>query len=104
MEMEEFSEEEKLEARKIMAAEWNSFRPPVEIDQRITELVWEHFSEVKIIKKLSEEFEAKSCYIQKCFWFSEANTLTRREEEARGAFYTITKCHETCVPRRFRDV
>ena len=102
MEMEEFSEEEKLEAMKIMAKEWNSFRPPLEIDERITALVWEHHTDNAIIKKLVEEFEALECYARKCFWFSTANELTRLEEEADGAYYQTAHCHETCVPRRFR--
>lgn len=100
-----FIEDEELEARWIMAEEWNQFEVPKEIDERITELIyWNEEKEHKVLLKLMDEFEAQECYIRKCIWFSTSNFHYRKQEEVRGAFYQSAFCKESCVPRRFRDM
>ncbi|SDD13458.1 hypothetical protein SAMN04488104_101612 [Algoriphagus faecimaris] len=97
-------EDEELEARWIMAEEWNQFEVPQEIDERITELIyWNEEKEHKVLLKLMDEFEAQECYIRKCIWFSTSNYHYRKQEEARGAFYQSAYCKESCIPRRFRN-
>ncbi|MHA7130078.1 hypothetical protein [Algoriphagus namhaensis] len=99
---EEITEEEKLEALKIIAAEWNQFRVPEEIDARITDLYWEEKKEKEIVLAIIYEFDAQECYARKCYWFSSANEILRKEEEQRGAYYNSGMCKPSCVPRRFR--
>lgn len=91
--------DEELEARILMAEEWNQFEVPMEIDDRITDLIyWKEEEEHEVLLKLMDEFEA-----QKCFWFSSVNYYKRKEEEKKGAFYQSAYCKESCVPRKFRN-
>lgn len=96
--------DEEREARIIMAEEWNQFQVPIEIDERITELIyWNEEDEHEVLLKLIDEFDAIECYIRKCLWFSSVNYYKRKEEEAKGAFYQSAFCKESCVPRKFRN-
>lgn len=96
-------EDNELEARMIMAKEWNQFDVPQEIDDRITDLIyWQEVEEHKALLTLMDEFEAQECFIRKCIWFSTSNFHYRKQEEAKGAFYQSAFCKESCVPRRFR--
>jgi hypothetical protein len=95
---------EELEARIIMAEEWNQFQVPQEIDDRITELFyWDEEKEHPVILKIIDEFDALECYAKKCFWFSSANFQNRKSEEKVGAFYNSGACKPSCVPRKFRN-
>lgn len=95
--------DEELDAKVIMAKEWNQFEVPKEIDDRITELYyWNEEKEHAVLLKIMDEFEAQECYVRKCIWFSTANFHNRRQEEARGAFYQSALCKNSCVPKMFR--
>lgn len=95
---------ELLEAKILMAEEWNQFEVPGEIDDRITDLIyWKEEEEHEVLLKLMDEFEAQECYIRKCLWFSSVNYYKRKEEERKGAFYQSAYCKESCVPRKFRN-
>lgn len=96
--------DEELDARILMAEEWNQFQVPKEIDDRITELsYWNEEKEHAVILKIMDEFEAQECYVRKCLWFSTSNFHRRKQEETRGAFYQSGLCKESCIPRRFRE-
>lgn len=96
--------DEELEARMIMAEEWNQFQVPLEIDGRITELFyWNEEKEHDVILKIMDEFDALECYVRKCFWFSTVNYYKRKEEEKAGAFYNSGACKSNCAPRKYRS-
>jgi uncharacterized protein YjcR len=100
----EIEPDEELDARKIMAAEWNQFQVPKEIDELITKLMyWEEKQEDKVVLVIMEEFFAQECFARKCIWFSSANYHYRKQEEENGAFYQSAFCSENCVPRKFRN-
>lgn len=94
--------DEELEARIIMAKEWNQFRPPSEIDALITDMYWENKSEHDIVLAIIYEFDTVECYARKCYWFSSANFYIREKEESLGAFYNSGACKPSCVPKKFR--
>ena len=99
----EIEPDEQLEARKIMAHEWNQFQVPKEIDELITKKIyWEEQEEHKVVLVIMEEFFAQECYARKCIWFSTAKYHYRKQEEDRGAFYQSGYCTASCVPRLFR--
>jgi hypothetical protein len=94
---------EELEAKMIMAEEWNQFQVPKEIDDRITELsYWNEEKEHAVLLKIMDEFGAQECYVRKCLWFSTANYYSRKSEEKVGAFYNSGNCKSSCIPRKFR--
>lgn len=94
---------EEMEAKMIMAEEWNRFQIPQEIDDLITDLFyWKDQDEHLVVLAIMEEFDAIECYARKCLWFSTANFHLRKQEEARGAFYQSAFCKDSCVPKRFR--
>jgi len=94
--------DEQLEARIIMAEEWNQFQPPVEIDALITEMYWENKDEHDIILAIIHEFDSLECFARKCYWFSSANFYVREQEEKLGAFYNSGACKPSCIPKGFR--
>ncbi len=94
--------DEELEARILMAEEWNQFQVPMEIDELITEMYWEDKSEHETVLAIIYSFDALECYARKSFWFSSANFYVRQKEESLGAFYNGGVCKPSCLPKRFR--
>ena len=95
--------DDELEARMLMAEEWNSFQVPTEIDEFITQLYWEDKNEHYTVLAIIHEFDALECYARKCYWFSSANFYIRKGEEEIGAFYNGGVCQASCIPKRFRN-
>jgi hypothetical protein len=95
--------DDELEARIMMAEEWNGFKVPTEIDEFITQLYWEDKHEHATVLAIIHEFDAMECYARKCYWFSSANFYIRKGEEEIGAFYNGGVCQASCIPKRFRS-
>ncbi len=91
--------DDELEARIIMAEEWNSFQVPEPIHSRIRELFWEHKEEEDTIKIIKAEFDLKDCYASKCYYFSEPNQYQRERYAKIGIFYQCEFCNESCLPK-----
>jgi hypothetical protein len=94
--------DEELEARLIIAKEWNQFRPPSEIDDLITEMYWENKSDHDIILSIIHKFDTLECYARKCLWFSSTNIYIREKEEKLGAYYNSGMCKSSCIPKKYR--
>jgi hypothetical protein len=100
----EIEPDDELEARIIVAAEWNQFQVPHQIDELITKLMyWEEQEEHKVVLVIMEDFFALECYARKCIWFSTSNFHYRKQEEDKGAFYQSSFCKLTCLPRKMKS-
>ena len=98
-----FTQKEKKEALKQLREEWDSFRLPKEIDERI----FYHYCEDKapdaIIKSIQEEFGLKNCYAGKCWWYSTNQADFRPVAKRIGMNFNCGACTEDCIPKRFKD-
>ncbi|TFV93176.1 hypothetical protein E4S40_13000 [Algoriphagus kandeliae] len=80
-------DDEELEARIIMAKEWNQFEVPKEIDERITELIyWKEEEEHEVLLTLMDEFEAQECYIRKAYGLVPLISIKGKKKKLRGHF------------------
>lgn len=99
----EFTAAEEKEATLQVYQEWQTFQVPKIIDDRIMELYFDARGEYELISQLMREFEAKQCYIEKCFFFSQANSLNREMILADGGFYNCSRCTVSCVPLTIKN-
>lgn len=76
---------------------------PDPVHARIEELFWEHCEREETVKRLVQEFDMKECYARKCYFFSEANRVTRERFAAIGMLYNCSCCTEQCVPKSLRE-
>lgn len=99
----EFTKEEELEATLQIYEDWQNFHVPRIIEDRIMILFFEKRNDYDLIVTLMKEFEAKKCYMEKCFFFSEANRYNREQVFADGGFYNCRECSDNCVPFSIKD-
>lgn len=97
-----FSDKEKALAIKQVQSEWNTFQVPEVVHSRIKELFWEHVEREETVKILMMDFGMKECYARKCYYFSEANQVTRERYAKIGMHYNCAFCNEQCVPDSIR--
>ncbi len=66
-----------------------------------------HFCENKdtedIIKAIQEEFELKSCYAGKCWWYSTNQADFRPVAKRIGMTFNWGACSEDCVPDKYKE-
>lgn len=98
-----FSEKDKAKALQELQDEWDSFRPPREIDERIFYHFCENKSFDQIVELICKEFEAKECYVTKCWWYSSMQEEFRKTAKRIGMNFKCLPCSVECVPRRFRQ-
>lgn len=94
-----FTEKDKEEALRQLREEWDSFRPPQEIDERI----FYHFCEGKdtngIIKGIQKDFGLLECYATKCWWYSTHKADLREVAKRIGMKFNCGPCNEECIPK-----
>lgn len=98
-----FSDEEKFEAMQELREEWDQFRPPQEIDERILYHFCENKSVNEIVELIQKEFDTKECYATKCWWYSSLQEDFRKTAKRIGMRMNCGACNENCIPIKFRD-
>jgi hypothetical protein len=93
-----FSEKDKVEA---LQDEWDSLRPPKQIDQRIFYHFWENKSFDQIVELICKEFEANECYVTKCWWYSSIQEEFRKTAKRIGMNFKCLPCNEECFHEKY---
>jgi len=101
--MKSFTQKDKEDALRQLQAEWDSFRPPTEIDERIFYYFCEGKDTNGIIKAIQGDFDLKECYATKCWWYSTHNSDLRETGKRIGMNFTCGACTESCIPDKFRE-
>lgn len=97
-----FSDQDKTEAFQELQEEFDSFKPPKEIDERIFYHFCENKSVSEIIELIQQEFDTKECYASKCWWYSTHQDDFRKRAKRIGMVMNCEACHEICKPIRFK--
>jgi hypothetical protein len=98
-----FTEKEKRDALKQLQEEWDVFRPPLEIDERIFYHYCEGKDTEEILKAIQKDFSLLECYATKCWWYSTHKADLRDVAKRIGMNFNCGTCKEECIPERFRN-
>lgn len=90
------------EALKQLKEEWDSFRPPQEIYERI----FYHYREGKdtdgIINAFQKEFDLRRYYAGKYWWYSTGQADFKPVVKRIGLHFNCGACSEECISERYR--
>ena len=97
-----FTEKDKREALKQLQEEWDGFRPPKEIDERIFYYFCEGKNTDAILEAIQQDFGLKSCYASKCWWYSTHKADLRELGKRIGMNLNCISCNEDCIPDKLK--
>ena len=100
--MAKFTKKDYQDAMNQIQKEWRNFDVPKLIHDRIIELAWEGTKPEVVVKIIMGEFEAKECYANKCYHFSDAFKFERERYARIGMYFICDVCTESCIPRSCR--